>query len=143
MKKIVIYNLSAILFITLSCSQKAYAQLPEAVKSSFEAKYPNEKPDNWEIDDHGNYEFHFKKKGVKHRADFLKNGKWIETEVSIDKEELPKAIRNVIKDKYDNEEITEVEKVMHHSKGLFYDVEFKRKGKNKDVMFKADGSIIK
>ncbi|MFD1062393.1 PepSY-like domain-containing protein [Winogradskyella litorisediminis] len=142
MKRLMHLNIICLFIFTVSCNLKSYAQIPDAVKTSFKAKYPDEKPDNWEIDDHGNYEFHFKKNGEKMRADFLKTGKWIETEISIDKDELPKAIKKVIKEKFDDEDITEVEKVMHHSKGLFYDVEFKKKGKNKDVMFKTDGSII-
>lgn len=142
MKKNIIYSLLIVTLITLCCNQKAYGQLPKAVKSSFETKYPDEKPDNWEIDAHGYYEFHFKKEGIKHRADFLKNGKWIETEVSIDEDDLPSAIKKIIEDEFDDEDINEVEKVLHHSKGLFYDVEFKRKGKNKDIEFRIDGTII-
>ena len=142
MKKTPLYSLIFLVTLTLSCTNTSHAQLPEVVKTSFKAKYPNEKPNDWEIDAHGNYEFHFKKNGEKHRADFLANGIWIETEISIKKKHLPKAIRKIIKQKYKNKRITEIEKVMHHSKGLFYDVEFKRKGKNKDVEFKADGTII-
>ena len=85
---------------------------------------------------------HFKIDGVKYRADFNTDGSWVETETSIDKKALPKAIKNSIKDNYDSEEITEIEKVDSATKGIFYDVEFKQKGKNKDVEFRADGSII-
>jgi hypothetical protein len=35
-----------------------------------------------------------------------------------------------------------VERVDSAKKGVFYDVEFKQKGKNKDVEFREDGTII-
>lgn len=115
--------------------------MPEAVQKAFEKKYPAEDDPDWEIDSNGNYESHFKIKGIKYRADYRPNGQWIETETSIDEKDLPKAIKKIIKEKYDGD-IAEVEKVDHYSKGLFYDVEFNRKGKNKDVEFKEDGIVI-
>ena len=129
--------------LLLGCQRKVHSQeVPKAVKATFNEMYPDEHDPDWHIDSHGYYESHFKVEGVKHRADFLSNGQWIETEVSIKKKELPKAIKEVLKRDYAHEKINEIERVQHHSKGLFYDVEFKRKGKNKDVEFKEDGTII-
>lgn len=126
-----------------SCTQHSHSQeVPKRVQANFEVMYPDENDPDWHIDAHGNYEAHFKQKGKKYRADFAPNGDWIETERSIKTKNLPKAILTVINEKYSELKISEVEEVHHHSKGLFYDVEFKRKGKNKDVEFKKDGSII-
>ncbi len=133
-------TLICLIFIC-SCNQSVNSQAPEAVKKTFQAKYPGEDDPDWEKDSHGNYESHFKIDGVKYRADFKPNGRWIETETSIDKKDLPEAIRHKIENDFDGE-ITEIEKVDHHSKGIFYDVEFKQKGKNKDIEFKADGTVI-
>ena len=88
------------------------------------------------------FEAHFKKNGEKCRADFTRNGKWIETEFNIDYDELPDAVQDAIKDKYDKDDITEIEAIDHHSKGIFYDVEFKRPGKNLDVEYNALGQVI-
>ena len=132
--------------VLLSCQDESRAQnsskTPEAVKKTFQAKYPGENDPDWDVDSNGNYESHFKIDGIKYRADFLPDGKWIETETSIDKDELPSAVKEAIKKLYPDEEITEIEKVMHHSKGTFYDVEFKQKGKNHDVEFNASGKVI-
>lgn len=129
------------LAILFSCNNNANSQTPEAVKQTFKAKYPGENDPDWHVDSNGNYESHFKIDGIKYRADFKPNGSWIETESSIDKKDLPKAIRDKIENDFDGD-ISEIEKVDHHAKGVFYDVEFKQKGKNKDVEFKADGTII-
>ncbi len=131
------------ILLGLSCQQAVTSQeVPQAVKDTFEKMYPGENDPDWHLDSHGYYEANFKKKGIKYRADYFKDGRWFETETNIKKKELPKAIRKVIEEKYSWYKIAEIEKVQHHTKGLFYDVEFKRKGKNKDVEFKEDGTII-
>lgn len=141
MKKAVIVLSLNMALLLLCCHQQVQGQTPEAVKKTFQKMYPGENDPDWHQDDHGNYESHFKIDGVKYRADYNSDGSWIETETSIDKKDLPKAIQKRIEEDFDGK-ITEIEKVEHHSKGTFYDVEFKQKGKNKDVMFKADGTII-
>ena len=115
---------------------------PEPVLKAFQIKYASETAIKWEVDSHGNFEAHFKQDGIKYRADFSPAGNWIETETSIKKKELPKVIKEKLKKDFDYSNISEVEKVEHHSKGLFYDVEFKQKGKNIDVEFDAAGNIL-
>ncbi|QIE58430.1 hypothetical protein G5B37_02275 [Rasiella rasia] len=117
-------------------------EVPKVVLAAFEEKYPQEKSPKWEIDAHGNYEAHFKKKGEKYRADFSPNGPWIETENSIKTKNLPDPIKKIISERYFLYEITEVEHVDHATKGIFYDVEFKQKGKNLDIEFTEDGTIL-
>lgn len=141
MKKQVLFLSSLVMFL-LACQNTSNAQAPEAVKKTFQNMYPGENDPDWHKDSNGNFESHFKIDGIKYRADFSPNGKWIETENDVDVKDLPKAIKDAIKSKYDSEDITEIEKVNHHSKGVFYDVEFKKKGKNMDVEFKVDGTII-
>ena len=141
MKTIYEFFTLTLLFFAFSCNQTASSQAPEAVKKTFQEKYPGENDPDWHKDAHGNFESHFKIDGIKYRADFNADGSWIETETSIDKKDLPKAIREKIKNNFDGD-ITEIEKVDHYSKGIFYDVEFKQKGKNKDIEFKANGDII-
>ena len=48
-----------------------------------------------------------------------------------------------IKERYDTKIFhTEIEKMQRAGIGLFYDVEFKRKGKNKHLEFKEYGAIL-
>ncbi|SDR79442.1 PepSY-like domain-containing protein [Gramella sp. MAR_2010_147] len=115
---------------------------PEAVQMSFQKKYPGENDPDWKLDDHGYWESQFKQDGEKYRADFNEDGSWIETENDIKEKNLPEAIKKEIKNNYSEYEITEVEHVVSAKYGEFYDVEFKQKGKNKDVMFRGDGTVI-
>ncbi|MEJ1222706.1 PepSY-like domain-containing protein [Sediminicola sp. 1XM1-17] len=128
--------------LLISCESKAQDGVPKEVKASFQNKYPGEGDPDWHKDSNGNYESNFKKDGKHYRADFSPNGDWIETERSMDKGDLPEKVRDMIKDLYDDYEIVEVEEVDHHSKGLFYDVEFKHNGDKKDVEFSPDGQVL-
>ena len=137
MRKIQFF-IAILLFSLTGCAQKT----PDAVQSAFDKKYPQENSPEWEVDSNGNFEASFKKKGEKYRADFSPEGKWIETERSIKKKDLPEVIQDIIKNEYADEDLVEIEEVDHHSKGRFYDVEFKAKGKNMDVEFNAKGQVI-
>ncbi|SDS39659.1 PepSY-like domain-containing protein [Christiangramia echinicola] len=144
MRKISIFIAGCLTVGLLSCQEKndKKEDAPEAVKMAFQTKYPGENDPDWEQDEHGYWESHFKQDGEKYRADFNADGTWVETENDIKKKNLPDAIKKVIEEQYSDYEITEVEHVQSAKKGEFYDVEFKQKGKNKDVMFREDGSII-
>jgi len=143
MKHLILFIILNITLGLFSCQSSVTAQgVPDAVKSTFQAKYPGENDPDWHTDRNGNFESHFKKKGVKYRADFSPDGKWIETEQSISKKDLPDAIKDKLKKDYDDYKIVELEKVDSASKGAFYDVEIKKDGKKMDVEFRADGSVL-
>jgi len=131
-----------ILFSIVSCENVTSAQTPDAVKKAFQKKYPNENDPDWHLDKNGNYEAKFKKDGEHFRADYRPDGSWFETESNIKKKDLPKAVRDKIKAEYDDYKIYEIEKVDHHAKGIFYDVEFKINGEKTDIEFNAKGEKI-
>ena len=130
----------------LSCQEKSKkndkSEVPEAVRTAFQKKYPGEDDPDWKQDDHGYWESHFKIDGEKYRADYNADGSWVETENDIKTDNLPAKIKKVIEARYSEYEITEVEHVTSAKYGEFYDVEFKQKGKNKDVMFRKDGTEV-
>jgi len=127
---------------SFGCSPVVKGQAPEAVKSNFKKMYPNENDPDWHLDKNGNYEAHFKKGGEKYRADYLPDGTWYETESNIKKKHLPEAVQERIEKDFDDYKIYEIERVEHHAKGLFFDVEFKIDGEKKDIEFNAFGEII-
>jgi len=120
----------------------AKEDIPVAVLTTFQEKYPDEKSPDWGVDNHGWYEAHFKKDGEKYRADFRPSGEWIETENDIKEKNLPKVIKDIIREQFQDYKVVEVERVTHHEKGLFYDVEFKKDGKKMDVEFNEKGEAI-
>ena len=141
--KNIISTLTVILIIgTASCQEAQDKKAPQSVVANFQAKYPGENDPDWHLDSNGYWEANFKIDGEKYRADFEPNGLWIETENSIKRSELPIAIKKSIERDYKDREITEVERVRHYSKGLFYDVELKQEGKNMDVEYREDGTTL-
>lgn len=114
----------------------------DAAKANFKKKYPNEKNAKWGEDNVGNYEAKFDEDGETYRADFDKNGNWVETENSMKYKNLPEVVKEAIKRDYDKDDIVEVERVESAKKGLFYDVEFKKGGKKHDVEYNSSGAII-
>tara|TARA_R110002012_G_scaffold206813_2_gene376853 strand:+ start:403 stop:828 length:426 start_codon:yes stop_codon:yes gene_type:complete len=132
-----------ILFIstTASCQEKS-DKVPQEVINAFQTKYPGENDPDFELDDHGYWEAHFKKDGEKYRADFHADGTWRETENSIKDSEIPKAIQEAIEREFPDKKITEAEHVISATQGEFYDIEFEQKGKNMDVMYRKDGTKV-
>ena len=124
------------------CQNQAVSQVPKVVEKAFKLKYPDENDPDWEIDAHGNFVSLYYVIKLLYISDFSPEGIWIETETSISKKDLPKSIREAIKKNYSKEEIAEIEKVDSALKGEFYDVEFKQKGKNKDVEYRASGEEL-
>lgn len=124
-----------VLMITTSCG----AQHPtEALKE----KYPKAKKIDWRTDRNDNFEAHFKMNGSHYRSDFTPAGKWIETERSIDWDELPPSVKHTIKEYADKKQIVELEEVHHHEKGWFYDVEIKKKKGKRDLVIAPDGQLM-
>lgn len=142
MRNFISRSFPVLVLLIIGCQSVGNAQAPDAVKATFENKYPGENDPDWHLDRNGNYESNFKKKGKHYKADFTPEGKWIETERRIKKKELPKAIRKILKSEYDDFKIVEIEEVDHNSKGRFYDVELKKDGEKQDVEFNEAGFVI-
>ncbi|AGC78340.1 putative PepSY-like beta-lactamase-inhibitor [Nonlabens dokdonensis] len=143
MRNISFIILCLFLSLTASCQKNDDSKAPKAVLEAFAIKYPDEHDPDFEQDAHGYWEAHFKKDGEKYRADFYEDGTWRETENSIKDKEIPKAIQKAIKKEFPDRKITEAEHVMSATLGEFYDIEFKQKGKNMDVMYRKDGTKVK
>lgn len=135
-------QLLSICFLFSSCTGTSQNDVPKAVQENFKKMYPGENDPDWHIDKNGNYESKFKKKGIHFRADYNPNGTWIETEQNISKKDLPKAVKKRLEKDFDYKKIYEIEKVSHHTKGEFFDVEIKIDGEKRDIEFLTDGTII-
>lgn len=122
-------------------SQKESDKFARA-RASFAQRYPAAESVSWNEDDNGNHEAEFRLDGEKYRADFSPEGNWIETENSIKFDNLPKLVQKLVEQEYDKDDITEIEYVDSAQRGKFFDIEFKQKGKNLDVMVRADGTLL-
>ena len=124
----------------------ATAQSPDeraAAEATLLAKYPDAGDVKWNRDRNDSYEAHFDFDGTRYRADFTPAGEWIETEESIEYDELPEAVRVAFEAEYDEDDVVELERTDNAEKGLFYDVEVDPKGEKKfDIEYRADGTKV-
>lgn len=117
--------------------------VPELAIETLMRKYPGAKSVEWGRDRNDSHEAHFEYAGRDLRADFDEEGVWIETEESIDWDELPEPVREAIEAEYDPDDIEELEHTDNAEKGDFYDVELDPKGEKKfDVEYRADGTKV-
>ena len=143
MKKLFLVPAVAILFFSAVAQQtekkmdKKNAVVPEAVKVSFEKKFPGTKA-KWEKEGDG-YEANFTKSGDKMSAVFLADGTITETETAIKTSELPTAVINYIKQNRKNASIKEAAKIIKADGQINYEAEVM----GKDMVFDADGNFLK
>ena len=138
--KILYFVLVATLFILPSFAQKVKSSdVPAAVKSALEKKYPDAKNVYWEKE-HGNYEANW---GGKSKEDnsvqFTPAGEFIEYVKAIPVSELPKEVNTYVKSHYKGAKITEAGKVTDAHGKTFYEAEVK----GKDIVFDEHGNFVK
>lgn len=136
--------LFAQLFLVPLLTVAALANLvpPDVILQAFRQKYPEGPEPTWEIDTNGSYEARFQVGGVKYRADFTKEGLWLETEHNIDFINLPPDVRSAYLLKYSREAFRTAEAVESPTKGVFYEIELFTGTSKIDVMFDGKGKIL-
>lgn len=118
------------------------AAVPAGVEAVFKEKYPAAEKVKWGVDRNGLWEAKFDLDGIEYRADFKKDGSWVETENNIKFRELPDAVQQKFRSEFGDAKISEVERVDSAEKGLFFDVEIARSGKNLDIEYAEDGTKL-
>jgi len=131
-------------FVTIGHTQKITEKnLPVAVKTAFNTKFPGALNVKWGKENAKEYEAEFKLNNNAISANFLANGEWVETETSLSAADIPVTISNAIKSKYPGATITKGEKLEKPGDKIFYEVFIKTNGKTKEVELNADGSFVK
>ena len=119
------------------CQKLNESQVPAAVKTAFEKKYPSVKA-SWDKED-ANYEANFKHDGKAMSAVIGKNGTVVETETDIPVTDLPKAVQDYMKKNYPGVKIEEAARIVKANGDVNYEAEVH----HKDVIFDAKGKYIK
>ena len=143
MKKLIMLS-SLVAIITFSaCAQELDAsKVPAAVKTAFAKKFPGATAE-WGKENSKEYEAEFKLDGKPASANFLTDGSWVETEAEISMADVPAAVKTAVEKKYPGAVISKVYKIDNSKGELTYEAEIKTGGKKKELVLKADGTIIK
>ena len=118
------------------------AQVPAAMKATFQAKFPTVKTNTWE------------KEGDKYEAGFNMNnrtmsvlitsaGELREIETDMSPAQLPGAVRAKLASNYKAYKIKEAATIVRADGSTVYEAEVAKGGKAQDVLFLADGTLTK
>ena len=137
MKGLLIMIVAAVIALSVFSQKLNESQVPAAVKTAFERKYPSVKA-SWDKED-ANYEANFKHDGKAMSAVIGKNGTVVETETDIPVTDLPKAVQDYMKKNYPGVKIEEAARIVKANGDVNYEAEVH----HKDVIFDAKGKYIK
>jgi len=134
------FMMAALLAISLSTFA---IDVPKAVADAFAKKFPAATHVKWGKENASEYEAEFIINGKSASANFLTNGSWVETEMEIGNTEIPAAVSSSVQKKYPGAAVSRVYKIDNAKGETTYEAEIKTSGKKKEVVLKADGTIIK
>ncbi|RTY88554.1 PepSY-like domain-containing protein [Flavobacterium sp. GT3R68] len=144
MKKIIFMLFAVTVISNTGWSQKLTAdKIPATVQAAFKAKFPAATKVKWEKENKMEFEADFKFNGRKVSAGFDPNGKWLQTETEILVSALPEAVQASIKNHFANFKITDASSIQSGKKGNCFESEVKKGNESFDVLFTADGKILR
>lgn len=132
-----------ILVIALLSNQVMAFEVPDAIESAFEQKFPNAKKVKWEKEEDGNYEAEFILNDQEMSATFSPSATLLETETELEINELPQKVQDAFKSNYPTAKILEAAKITMADGIVYYETEAKINGKKTDVLFSPDGQLKK
>lgn len=138
-KKILAVSCTCCLITMLQAQTLHDRDVPAAVRSALEKKYPNATKITWEKEK-GNYEANWGgRSGEDNSVQFTATGDFIEIVRAIPVADLPPSILSYVKEHYKGAKITEAGKVTDASGKLSYEVEVHKK----DLVFDERGRLLK
>ena len=114
--------------------------VPPNVLTAFNAKFPDAKSVEWEMEDEAEWEAEFEWKGKEYSANFSTAGDWMETEYEIAESEVPTTIRDILSANFEQYEIEEVE-IAETVKGQVYEFEIEVGEEELEVAVNLKGEV--
>jgi hypothetical protein len=145
MKKLFLLTI-CVAFFAIYCVQaqekSKKVEVPAAVKSAFDAKYPKAEKVNWGLEKQDEYEAEFVLNGIESSANFDSKGQFMEFETEIKESELPQAVRATLAKDFAGFKIGDVAKSTNAKGIVNYEMEAS-KGKDKyEISFDANGKLL-
>lgn len=137
MKKLLFICIAAAFTSCADAQKLKEADVPAAVKTTFEKQYPGAKAE-WEKEG-TNYEAEFDYNKEEMSVVIDAAGNIIETEVVIDKGKLPAAVLTYVQSHYAGKDIKEAAKITDAKGTVTYEAEIK----GMDLLFDSTGTFIK
>jgi len=134
---------SALLLAGSAFAQKlTTAQVPAAVVATFQKAFPKATAVKWEKEA-SNYEAGFQQDGATMSALLGAGGELKEIETSLAPSALPAPVRATLALRYKSIKVNEAARIVATKTGaITYEAEVRQNGKNRDVLFTADGKEV-
>lgn len=116
--------------------------MPAAGRASFKETFPAVKTNTWGKEN-GKYKAGFKEHGTTMSALITPTGELTETESDMSPSKLPSAVRIVLARDYKAYKLTEAATLVSAGGAPTYEAKLSKAGKSHDVMFNANGSLVK
>jgi hypothetical protein len=143
MKNLMLITVLLVAFSMQSCAQKSDSKdVPEKVLSAFNAKFPDAKKVEWDMEKDTEWEAEFKWNGKEYSANFSTDGEWRETEYEIKETEIPSNIRAILDQNFSDYEIEEPE-VADTPSGKSYEMEVEVGEEEYEVTIDPKGNLTK
>lgn len=124
--------------------QIAQKDVPAAISTSFNARYPDAAEVKWKKNKSGKYEADFRQDGKKAEAKFTADGTWDSADKRIDAKDLPEAATSYLKKNYASHKIDQIEwKEDKDASKNVYEVKLKKDKSETELVFSAEGKFLK
>jgi hypothetical protein len=137
MKKLLLISFCLALFATTGWSQN----VPVSVKATFESLYPGAQSVKWEKDGYY-YEAEFTLDGDEMEAVFDATGGFIESEMEINVDELPAAVRNSLSENFGDWDVEEADMIKTADGEKVFEVELENGRKTIEIRMDENGNKI-
>lgn len=134
--------LVALILIISTTTIFAGVNPPQAVLTAFKQKFPTVTKVEWEKENATEYEANFEMSGTETSANFKEDGTWVETETEVAYFSLPEAVKKSF-EKQVTAKPKEASKIDKPNGVTYYEVEYKDGVKTIEVLFNADGTLVK
>jgi hypothetical protein len=135
--------LTALVLLCAAVSSFAQSKTPQAVLEAFNKKFPNATKVKWEKENAKEFEASFNLKGVDYSANYSDTGEWMETESTIDFNDLPNSVKATFNASHPNTKVKEVAKIETSKGQTQFEVEIKQGMKTVEFLYNSDGTEIK
>jgi Putative beta-lactamase-inhibitor-like, PepSY-like len=139
MKKLLLTVIALACLCTLTFGK----QPPAAVKATLAQKFPGATKISWDKEGMKKWEAEFVFEGSMVKADFEKNGTWLQTENKIAISDLPKSVTDAIHRDYPKWTVVAACTAQSSKHGSVYGADLKKGGMKKEVEYRENGAVVK
>ena len=143
MKTSVLTLAAALLAPATHAQEIAAAKVPAAAAAAFKQHFPAAKAVTWEKEG-ADYEAGFAQGKAKMSAVITAAGVLKETETAMAVAQLPAPVQKALASQYKTAKIMEAAKIVTAATGATsYEAEIDQNGRQRDVLFRSDGTIVR